>query len=161
MDYYMKISKNDSFIEKEHSKPKSASFEFKSENLNSTEIFEKTKIVHRLNSGNTTTTFKSTFIQDDDELTFGNIALDSVKYQPRTSQKASSSRVEEQEDHTALLLELLEKCGITQKTYPVYKPTPVYPIGHFLSNSCTVSGPGSSLGPEGSDAAQNLRDAAR
>ncbi|CAI2362847.1 unnamed protein product [Moneuplotes crassus] len=37
---------------------------------------------------------------------------------------------------TTQLIDMLDKLNVNQLNHTVYKPTPVYPIGHYLGNNC-------------------------
>ena len=120
--------------------PKANTFEFKSKSLNSTENPEVTKHFKRLNSASTSATFKlEAQGEEQEELTFGT---------PLATHSALNSKVTNcglftpnSSSVVAQLVELLDKLNFCQRKHPVYKPTPIYPINHFLANPCNVSSP--------------------
>lgn len=59
-----------------------------------------------------------------------------------TAEESKSGSPREKNSGTELsseLAELLERLSLNPFTHPVYKPTPIYPINHFLTNPCSVS----------------------
>lgn len=94
--------------------------------------------ISRLNSGSTFATFKNVGSFGKEELTFSNSLLNYAGGNSLDLQKCSQKQVTPFGDLTEQLVELLEKLSVSQKSFPVYRPTPIYPIGHYLSSPCSV-----------------------
>jgi len=141
MEVYFKEHPNDDDNQLLCEVPKSTSFEFKPKSSNSTENRVFSKHFERLNSARTSSTFKILDQQDaQKELTINfKLGSDSLKTSRMLLSNGSITPSTPQVDLTSQLVELLEKLTMTQKNYPMYKPTPIYPINHFLTNPCTVS----------------------
>lgn len=84
--------------------------------------------------------FKNIVKTDEEELTFGNSIPNLSRLDTIVSPKESTTPTSPLIDLNSQLVELLEKLTMSQRSHPIYKPTPVYPINHFLSNSYSVSG---------------------
>jgi len=142
MENVLKVQNNEIFISNEFCDSKVALFEFKSENLNPTENSKKPRLIHRLNSESNTIKIKTSILDDEEE---------QLICKPSTPKSTNLNyELNSHNDSTKQLIELLEKLGVSQQNYPVYKPTPVYPIHHYLSSSCSVSvSPLIRLGVEG------------
>lgn len=138
MEVYFRTPKEKQSYETEFCGQKVSPFEFKSENLNSTDNSKITKPYSRLNSGNTSATFKIE-TQEEEELTFGNSRVKNFNFKDILNTQSTFPKVTAQTELNCQIMDLLERLNFGQRSFPVYKPTPIYPIGHFLSNPCTVS----------------------
>ena len=138
MEMHYRTPKDKQSFANELCSQKVTPFEFKSENLNSTDNSNIKRTYSRLNSGSTATTFKINNFQDE-ELTFGNSGTNISNFRDIYHSQTSSTVRNSQDDINTQIIELLEKLTLCQRTFPIYKPTPIYPIGHFLSNSYSVS----------------------
>lgn len=139
MELYFREQSNDHKSDRTISNVKTPDFEFKSGYLNATENPELSKPFQRLNSASTTTTFKNIAQIDEEELTFGNSIPTLAMLNPIASPQGGTTPRSSQPHLNAQLVELLEKLTVCQRSHPIYRPTPVYPINHFLSNSYSVS----------------------
>lgn len=141
MENILKVQNNELFISNEICDSKVALFEFKSENLNPTENIKKNKLLHRLNSENNHISIKTSMLEDEEQIIYKSSTPKSTNLNYELSLDSKNCNLASQYESTKHLIELLEKLGVSQQNYPVYKPTPIYPINHYLSNSCSVSVP--------------------
>jgi hypothetical protein len=141
MENIFKVQNNELFIANELCDSKVALFEFKSENLNPTENIKKNKMIHRLNSENNTITIRTSILEEEEQIICKSSTPKSTNLNYELSLDNKNCNFDSQNESTKHLIELLEKLGVSQQNYPVYKPTPIYPINHYLSNSCSVSVP--------------------
>lgn len=114
-------------------------FEFKPEVWIPTENPEITKTFERLNSASTSATFKKMMPPNDNELCFNIPTTQNIGEKLMSNSQVSSSSKPCQKDLNIHLVDLLEKLTLKQLTRPLYKPTPVYPINHFLTTDYSVS----------------------
>lgn len=84
--------------------------------------------------------FKNIAQTEEEELTFGNSIPNLSRLDTIVSPQESTTPKSPLIDLNSQLVELLEKLTMSQRSHPIYRPTPVYPINHFLSNSYSVSG---------------------
>lgn len=141
MENILKAQNNELFISNQICDSKVALFEFKSENLNPTENIKKNKPLHRLNSENNTITIRTSIFEDEEQIVCKSSTPKSTNLNYELSLDNKNCNSASQYESTKSLIELLEKLGVSHQNYPVYKPTPIYPINHYLSNSCSVSVP--------------------
>ena len=136
MDKYFSGSQKAPSSDEESQNSKQAGFKTKSNSWGQEEHLKSNKGYKRINSGSTTNTYKNVLYQEDEELTFGNAPANSSRVSYHNGiLNAGTSQLEV----NLKLIELLEKLVLNPRKHPVYKPTPIYPINHFLSNSYTVS----------------------
>lgn len=157
MENVLKVQNNEIFISNEFCDSKVALFEFKSENLNPTENPKKNRFIQRLNSENNTIKIKTSILDDEEQIVYKSSTPKSTNLNYELNLNNKDCNLASRNDSTKQIIELLEKLGVSKQTYPVYKPTPVYPIHHYLSNSCSVSVPPLIwLGASGNCFAQNM-----
>lgn len=157
METVLKVQNNEIFIANEFCDSKVALFEFKSENLNPTENPKKNRFIQRLNSENNTIKIKTSILDDEEQIVCKSSTPKSLNLNYELNRTNKDCNFASRNDSTQQIIELLEKLGVSQQNYPVYKPTPVYPIHHYLSNSCSVSvSPLTCVGASSDCFAQNM-----
>lgn len=140
MEQYFKDHKMEDGVPNLINIPKANSVDFKTPEMHLRKTTSVTKHFERLDSASTNTTFKnvgSFEIDNDQEMV--NSSRNFASNQSFDLQNTSPLAKATQVDLTEQLVELLEKLSMSQRGYPVYKPTPIYPINHFLTNSYSVS----------------------
>lgn len=140
MEQYFKDHKVEDGVPNLMNIPKAKGIDLKAPEVHSRKATPLTTHFNRLESASASTTFKNVgpFETEDEQI------MDSSNWNFATNQsldlRNTSSLVDAtQIDMTEQLVELLEKLSMCQRSHPVYKPTPIYPINHFLTNSYSVS----------------------
>lgn len=139
MEQYFLDHKEEGGCNQAFDEPRTSQFEFKLGMKAPVENPELQRPYQRLNSGSTSSTFKNLIQTEGEELSLTNAypTLNSSG-NGKMAQESLSPKTSEEELNMQLI-ELLEQLSVSQRNHPVYKPTPIYPINHFLSNPYSVS----------------------
>ncbi|CAI2364473.1 unnamed protein product [Moneuplotes crassus] len=91
---------------------------------------------NRINSDSTSLSFKNVGPIKEVNLAFCNLNAKNIESSLSEPQEEILAKNLAKDDLTLQLVGMLDKLSVTKPTHPVYKPTPMYPINHFLENSC-------------------------